>query len=545
MNKFLLAATLAALMACDGKIGGGSIPMSPVGSDQPDETEGPTGPNVTPLRRLTALEYTRSLTQIFPGVRLPAVTIPSDPRPFGFDNDAQANSPSASLIDAYVDAAQTVAAAASATGSPIYSCSSRDIACAQVIIRSVGRRAYRRPLTDAEVNDLLAFYRAPSPAASDFRAATQLTIEALLQSPDFLYRFDAPLEAMNTTGEQPLDAYSLATRLSFLVTASSPDDALLDAARDGRLTSTEDVEREFERLVNQPTARAGVLHFFHQWFEAEKIDTVRKLDADALDSALRADLVEEFDRTVSGLVFDGSGGTLTDLFSRPVTHVSQRTAALYGLPRPADDGWTRVTLDETKRAGVLTQPLFLASHAHPGNPSPVLRGVFILEKLLCERVPPPPAAAQGIAVTGEGTTGPTTNRMRYVETTERSASCSGCHKPSINPPGFAFENFDTMGRRIETENGLTIDASGTLLDFTFRDGVEFSRQLGGSPKLSACLTQRFARFAMGGDEWLRDAEAMSSLEKHLADSNGNLKSFLRAVVTHPRFRIARFPTVSQ
>ncbi|MBL9038808.1 MAG: DUF1592 domain-containing protein, partial [Archangium sp.] len=488
--RHIVMSSCLALCACDGGIlsvlplerapvkgpGGGVVP----GATSVD-------PSATPIRRLSAVEYQRSLARLFPGAMLPVVTLPADTKPHGFDNDAAANGPSALLVDAWLQAAQDVSASVTRAGAP-YTCAANNAACPEQKLRDVLRRAWRRPPTDEDVADFMTI-GATGPASTDARARVQLLLEAVLLTPDFLYRFDVPAVDPGDAPSATIDAYSLASRLSYLVTAAGPDDELLDAARDGKLDTDEGLQAELERLLAQPESRDGVLHFFRQWFEVERLETVRKLEADGFDATMRASLAESFDRYVESIVFDGQGGTVNDLLTQPYAFVDATTAPIYGLTGTSE--WQRVQLDPLKRAGVLTQPLFLSTHAHPGNPSPVLRGVFVLEKVLCQRVGSPPAAAQGVAITATGP-GPSTNRSRY-EATTTAGTCGGCHSTFINPPGYAFEHYDTLGRRLELDGAQPIDASGTLLDFHFTDGLDFSKQLGASAMVRRCVTERFAR----------------------------------------------------
>ena len=509
----------------------GADPSTPTTSGGSEDTgDEPPLPTIieVPLRRLTAFEHRNTVADLFPNLEPPVYGLPVDDRREGFDNNGEAAIPSKLHIEQYNAAAEQVADLAVQDLPALIDCTPEtDPNCSVRFVTEFGARAFRRPLTAAEVEAFRVFFVGP-PGDTDFSAGVETTIQLMLQAPQFLYRIELH-EAGGTPGTlAPLDGYQLATRLSYFLWSSMPDATLLAAAAGGQLATPAQVEVEVRRMLDDPRAERAFLHFFRQWGELERVDLVSKLEEDTYDEATRSALREEFERFVRDVLGHGEG-SFGDLLQSPRTFVNDRLAGLYGVAGPGPDMWAEVELDPTQRAGMLTQPAFLAGHGHPLNPSPVKRGNFVLQNLLCTNVgsPPPIAEAMGSPKPMPGMT----NRQVYEELT-KADQCNACHK-MINPVGFAFEHYDTMGRFRELDQGLPVDSSGAINGLSYADATEFMAGLVADPLAQNCFSRKWMIYSLGGPQLVPDmasevADAFSTAEL-------NLRELQVAIATHPRF----------
>lgn len=530
-----------ALAGCQGSVsepGGFERPYRPGSHAGPDDEGGSAGEYCsvapTPLRRLSHREYENTLSAVFPSVELPDLQLPEDQRPHEFDNDVEALGASSLLVERYVDVGEVVASRVVADApEDVMVCAdpSEDerLGCGEQIVRTVGRRLFRRPLTDEQVREYTRFFRAPEGASFDEQV--ELTLTFMLAAPEFLYRFEEPIRPIGPGETAPLDPYSLASRLSFFLWESGPDDALLDAAGSGELSTEAGLRAQAERMLEDERARAAFVRFHEQWLDFERLDLVTKAEADGFDDALRESMRTESRMFVEHVLFD-EGGTVADLLTSNRTFVNARLAELYGVEPPSSE-WAEVELPD--RSGFLTQATFLASHAHPDKPSPVLRGVFLLERVLCSELGAPPPNAEAMAASAtEEVSGPLTNRQLYDLMTE-PAQCQACHE-RINPAGYAFEHYDTMGRYRETEDtGLEIDASGQLEDFAFTDANDLAAQLAASERVQRCVARKWVRFAFGGGPMENASCFVDDLTAEMLESGGSIRDLQMAIVLHPSF----------
>lgn len=519
--------------------GGFERPYRPGDQAGPGDEGGPAGEHCsvapTPLRRLSHREYENSLRAVFPGVELPDLQLPEDQEPHEFDNDVEALTATSLLVERYLDVGEIVAARVVADAAEeVLPC--RDpapeerLACGEQIVRTMGRRLFRRPLTDEQVREYTRFFREPADGEG-FEAQVELTLALMLAAPELLYRFEEPVRPIGPGETAPLDPYSLASRLSFFLWESGPDEELLDAAESGSLSTEAGLRAQATRMLEDERALETFVRFHEQWLDFDRLDLVSKAEADGFDEALRESMRTESRMFVEHVLFD-ERGTVADLLTSNRTFVDARLAGLYGVEPPASD-WAEVELPN--RSGFLTQATFLASHGHPDKPSPVLRGVFLLERVLCSELgaPPPNAEAMGAAAADE-VSGPLTNRQLYSLMTE-PAQCQACHE-RINPAGFAFEHYDTMGRYRETEpSGLEIDASGNVEGFAFEDANELAAQLAASERVQRCVAQKWVRFAFGGGPMENASCFVDDLAAELEASGGSIRDLQLAIVMHPSF----------
>jgi hypothetical protein len=492
----------------------------------PGNTGGECG--LAPLaqpRRLSHTEYRNTVRDLFPQITIPELELVADPTPLGFDNDEEALQPSPLLVNQYNVAAGRIAARVVQEQEDILPCAASDgSACGAQYIAALAPRAYRRPLAASELTTLQQVFDTYL-AANDFDVALRLTTEVILQSPAFLYKVE-------TVGADRLPTqYDVASRLSYMLWATMPDDDLFAAAASGQLATPEQVAAQVDRLLADPRALEGFMVFASQWLDLARIDRVYKLEADGFTDDVRDALREEARRFLEEIIF-ARGGTVTDLLTSSKAFISAETAAFYGLPAPAAGTWQEVDLPAERR-GFLMQAQFLTSHGHPNNPSPVLRGLFVLQDLLCVELGSPPAGVDMSIPEGDPEMGPTTNRQNYDRATGAEL-CQTCHS-IMNPIGYTFERFDTMGRMRADDNGLPIDTSGIVNGVQVPDSHALVTWLADSPQVGSCVTRKYMVYALAGSSAADDECLTRDVADDFAASGGSLRGLMRSIALHPRF----------
>jgi mono/diheme cytochrome c family protein len=461
------------------------------------------------------------------------------PRGFGFEAHATAGVGTALHVEAWLDAAQSVAATVAAQPARHAPCLGQ-ADCPERFLADFGRRAFRRPLTGDESTRYAALWRAQSTDAEGLAA----TVSALLVSPGFLYR--AELGEETSPGVFRLTPWETAGALSYAFWATMPDDALLAAAAAGELDTPAGIAAQAERLLADDRARDQVGAFALQWLGIEGLST-REKRADLFPGwspALAESMLEETRRFVEAAVFD-DGARFQALLNGTHTFVDARLAALYGVPGTFDDAFVRAdvsNLPGAPRAGLLGHASMLATTAHSDQTSPIRRGLFVRERLLCTIFGTPPADAGGVPdVDPEATT---RERFRQHTAEER---CAACHR-YIDDLGFGFEQFDAIGAFRETEAGQPIDHRGNLNDVeglgTGTDGpYETLPALGAllaeSERAEACFATQMWRFHRGRLEAPADACDVAEVQRAFRESGGDIRALLVALTRTPAFTLRR------
>lgn len=518
-----LAFTAVLAIACAGEIGDGVPPGSQLGgapstdSSQPPLAQGGTGAasgapsapppvsvssNVTRVARLTHEQYDRVVFEL--------LGVPDSPAS-GFAPDALNGFAFDTSIDYRVDArlgpqyraAAEVLAERAVNDDTLYArlvgCDTAVPSCAGEFVDGFGQRAFRRPLSEAERTRFAAlFARGDELVGSGdaFRDGVRLVVEAALQSPQFLYRTELSAEP-GPNGKIALDDWEVASRLSFAIWNSMPDAPLFERAREGGLRTDAEVELAARRLLDDPKAMGKLLNFHEQAWQFgrfSKIAPDREVYPEApADLAARVRAASH--RFVEAVIQDGGG--LAELLTAPYAFADAGLAPLYDAS--LDGELARIDFPNGERRGFLMQVGFLASNAHAIKTDPIHRGLFVLRDLLCRAIPdPPPGASTTAPPPGEP---PKTTREEVSRLTEQ-AGCDGCHH-QINPPGFAFEGFDAVGRARSSEGGTPVDTSGSI-DLDGRD-VEFGgadglvEALGGSEEARRCYTAKWLAYVYGHD----------------------------------------------
>jgi hypothetical protein len=536
------ALLLAVGVGCSGKIGDTEpLPGAPSNPNDPSDPNDPNmpidpvppaplvcpEPERQPLRRLTHREYENTIADLFPAFTA-SLRLVADPYAGYYDTNLSGLAVSGNLVLDYHENARAISAVARDEIDQVVDCDrSLGRVCLEEYLATIGRRVLRRPLDQEELADYSSLYAA-GPTAGDFDASAQLAVQAMLESSEFLYRPELGVG----TPDPILAPFERASRLSYFLWASAPDDLLLDAAELGRLETDAQISTEVDRMLADDRARRGVLRFADQWLKTGALANAGK-DASERFDVVRPKLIESLDRFVWSVF--AKNGTMEELLTSNKVFVDEDLAGVFGVAAPAPGQWAEVDADPAQRSGIVTHPAFLAGHGYPGYPSPVLRGVYVLERFLCTPPQPPP---QGITQSPPPATDngrPLSNREGYERVTLLAGeTCARCHT-TINPLGFAFEGYDTMGRFRTADAGGPIDASGTSSGFTFRDGVDLAHQLASSTQVARCVTQHWIEYAVADNALADDVCFRRDVFEAFEASGRKLPALVEAIALHPKF----------
>jgi hypothetical protein len=498
---------------------GGVRPPPPVdaGGAVASDGKAPEGASVgpSPLRRLGRVEMLHTLHDLFPA--LPASFDANVDLPL--DNDIQlAFSLPGSVSDLEVRRFMDLAEAAITTlganaPNKTFTCTGSDqTACARDFINKFGKRAFRRPLAQVEADDLVALYtklRTDPQMNYAFPDALGILIEAILQSPGFLYRWERGLAAPQMDGTLvKFDNYEVASRLSYYLWNSMPDDALIAAADAGNLSTPDQIAQQAARLLQDPRADETLADFITQWLELGPLSTAIKDTSvyptfkPELKDSMRAETV-----ALSHDVLRSAAPTFSALLTAPYTFVDANLAKYYGVTPDANG---RVDLTGTARLGLLTQGAVMSVKGNSYRTSPVRRGKFVLNRLLCQTVPPPPPN-----VVPELPPPDPTKTIRQQMAEHRSQpSCAVCHD-TMDLLGFAFEHFDGAGNYRPNDMGHPIDSSGSAtIDgrvASYQDAAALAKILASSHEAHDCFTRQWMRYAIDRFEQTADAAAVNYL----------------------------------
>ena len=518
--------------SCVGSIGddGGASKVTPV-----DHSLGEA-----PMRRLNRVEYDNTVFDLFGVSGHPSENWPADGTDSGFDNDVSGQSATSDFLEQLMRSSEAVADDAVTRLPDLLPCSTEGgdkAACGGEFIDLYGRRAYRRALSVDE-RDRLTSILEWGLGRGDLKSSVRLVIIAMLQAPAFVYR--AELGAAVQTGD-PLDGveledHEIASRLSYMLTASTPDDALLDAADAGALHTPEQLKVQAERLVGTAAGRKNLDHFFEQWLPFARLASAVKATDQFPDftDAMKAAMAQGTQDFIEHIVFDSEDGSLRELLTANYAFVNDETAGLYGLDASTyGSDFQQVTLNEP-RAGILTQAGMMAALSDNYQSSPVARGKFIYQGLLCGAIGSPPAnlAKAGAPPPPDPTK---TTRERFAEHRDNPA-CAGCHA-LMDPLGFALENYDAVGRYRTTEADQPIDATGSLeldgANVSFDGAVELAAYLADSDLARTCFARRWFTFAFGRGDVTDDESAIATVGDAFGDGSVPLRNVLVSITqTH-------------
>jgi hypothetical protein len=511
-------------------------PMGDVSKGSLDDSK--TVPGTAPLRRLTLFEFQNTVRDLL-GITADQVDIK------GFSGDqnsalsgynrggALTTANDARDFSGSADALATIAQGKLGTllpCSPMPTADPDQEACVGKFITQFGLRAFRRPVAKTESDALMGLYKGlrTGDAAAPFDRAIGLMVSAILQSPMFLYHWElGPNTPIKDGDLVRFNNYEIASRVSYLLWGSMPDDKLFEAAGKGELSSPDQIAAQARRLLADPRANDAIGDFHAQWIGIDAIESVPKNPATFTaftKDVAHAMALETREFVKSVFTAPGATGQLETLFTSNKTTVSADLAKIYGAT-----GSGLVSLDPTQRAGIFTQGAYLAVKADADDSHPVKRGITLLERVLCTELTPP----QGVLIPPVADSSPDkTTRERFAMHSQ--GSCAACHA-MIDPLGFAFENYDAVGAYRTMENGKAVDATGTLkvgtVNVTFKNAVELLPALAKSPDVQDCMTKQWLRYAMRRHEVAGDAEkpTLDALGQSFKDAKFDMRELIVAV----------------
>jgi hypothetical protein len=410
--------------------------------------------------------------------------------------------------------------------------------CAKRILTTAMRRAYRRPVNDVDLHAPLKFYR-EARASGSFEDGIEMGLRAVLVSPEFLFRVE-----QDPAGVAPHSAYrvsnlELASRLSFFLWGSIPDDELLDNAISGKLTKPAVLEQQVRRMLADRRSRALVNNFAEQWLYLRNLASISpdmRLFTD-FDDNLRRAFREETELFFESIMREDR--SVLDLLNADYTFVNERLAKHYGIPNVYGSRFRRITFDkDSVRGGLLRQGSILTVTSYATRTSPVLRGKWVLDNIL--GVPPPPPPAKVPALKENTGTGKILSIHERLAQHRDNPACSGCHQ-LMDPVGFSFENYDAVGRWRTVADNAAVDASGSLPDGSKFVGVSGLQQaLLKRPELFArTLTEKLMTYALGRGVESYDAPPIRAVVRDARDHDYKFSSFIVGIVNSPPFQMRR------
>ncbi|MBI1358673.1 MAG: DUF1592 domain-containing protein [Alphaproteobacteria bacterium] len=413
-----------------------------------------------------------------------------------------------------------------------------DAKCAREFISTVGQKLFRRPLTEGEISARLTTAERGATLAHDFYSGLQLSLTSLLLAPEFLFRTETAEPDPASPGQYRLDAYSKATRLSFLFWDTAPDAELLAAATSGDLQTPAGLNKQVARLAASPRLDDGVRAYFTDMLQFDQFESLNKDAATypKFSQAVADSAREQTLKTLVDLLIDRKGD-YRDIFTSNETFINRYLASIYKVPFASSQEWTRYTFPQSsERSGILTQVTFLSLFSHPGRSSPTRRGIKLHEIFTCQPTPDPPANVDFSKVQAiqNGTV-----RTRLIDHMTNEG-CSICHQSS-DPPGLTLEHFDGLGQLRTTENGLPIDVSADI------DGVKFSGAQGlgkfmhDDPNVPACLVKQVYGYSIGRAAGYRDQSYIARETEAFAKSGYQVPALLTAMATSPEFFAVKIP----
>lgn len=412
-------------------------------------------------------------------------------------------------------------------------------ACAQQIITHFGERLFRREMTPESVDEWLVAGRLAMEHVGDFRSAMALTIEGMLSSPEFLFIVDTVEDTED--GRARLTGHAMASRLSYLLWNTVPDEELLHAARTGELATRAGLEAQVDRMLASERLQEGVEAFFSDFLHLNAFATLDKdkLIYPAFNQEVAADAREQLVMFMNYHLLEREA-PYTEVLTSKETFMTRPLGVIYGVPvRPRND-WELVRFeDEDLRGGLISHIGFTALHSHPGRSSATLRGIAVRELLLCQSVAPAPAAVNFTVV--QETDNPDFKTARARLTQHRTDdACASCHE-FIDPIGLAMENFDGSGSLRFAENGEHIDASGVIDGYHFGDINSLGRVLSEHPATTACLVEKMQRYAAGRSVRQSESAWTDRLERSFKAKDYRLKPLLREIALSPELYAVSVP----
>lgn len=482
-----------------GNMGSGGEPSS--GDNCAPEVTGYDGPSLT----LTDAQLLKTLQALFPF----QLEMPPMPNRFrtkhGFTSSPINNTLLFGHVETLADAAEVLAIQAHDHLDEMLNCSlsSEGTTCVQGFIDDFGARAFRRPLTTEEHQAFFALYSEMVADGVTPELSTSAVIAAVLQSPQFLYQLDVGSEG-NDDRTYKLTSYEIASHLSYLITNGPPDATLQALALEDALQSPATLRAQALRLIETPAGHAAMKRFVGEWFGTADLNVSGRVSAELADA-----FAQEIDRDLEMWMFDSDVAPISTLLSAETSYLNGALAEHYGLSSPSGpDGWQLTELPEHYRGGLLTKAMVSTAYSNIESPSVILRGVFVIQQLMCRSLGTPP----GNAVELNPDLPPGSLPREKVEARGKISPCNSCHS-RIDPVGLGMEPLDQLGRfRTEYEGGTVIDPSGSLEGTDFSGATGLAQQLAQSQDFSACAAEQWSHYTFGGDVPVHTCQADTMAE---------------------------------
>ncbi len=504
-------------------------------------------PGRVTIRKLNRAEYNNTIRDLVGIDFRPAEDFPADNVGNGFDNIAQVLSLPPLLMEKYLEAAEAVVnqafddeqvRAQIIFATPGENESHQDVA--RQVIRQFAERAFRRPVDDAEIERLTTLYQLGRDNELDYVDSLQLPLQAILASPQFLYRIEFDLEPDADDQTRPLNDYELATRLSYFLWSSMPDAELIELAAEDRLDDPEVLDKQVRRMLQDEKSQALVDNFAGQWLELRNLSKAAPdpVKFPKFDEELRAAMRRETDHFFAALMRQDR--SVLDLIDADYTFVNERLANHYGMDGVDGDEFREVKITDSRRGGVLTHASILTLTSNPTRTSPVKRGKWILENILGTPPPPPPPGVEEL-MEEEETELLGTLRER-MEQHREDPSCAVCHR-KMDVLGFGFENFDGIGSWRDRDGRFEIDPSGKLPgDRVFRSPAELRVLLKDEQRdqFVRCIAEKMLTYAVGRGLESYDRCAVDEIVKAMESNEYRFSALVMAVVNSEPFRLRGF-----
>ncbi|MEP6715129.1 MAG: DUF1592 domain-containing protein [Terriglobia bacterium] len=417
------------------------------------------------------------------------------------------------------------------------SAAAQEVACAQKIVANLARHAYRRPVTEGDTKPLMWLYQAGR-RKGDFDAGIQEAIQGLLVSPDFIFRVEADRKATGAAKAYRISDIELASRLSFFIWSSVPDDQLIDLAAAGKLSTPAVLSQQVHRMLDDPKSRALTNNFAGQWLYIRGLATVRPdpVVFPEWDESLRASFRAETELFFESILRENR--SVLELLSAYYTFLNERLGKHYGIPGIYGSQLRRVTLEDPNRGGLLGQGSLLTVTSYPNRTSVVQRGKWILENLLGTPPPPPPPDVPALEAT---TSNAHLTLREAMEKHRGNPICAGCHA-RMDPIGFALENYDGIGKWRDKDSGATIDASGKLPDGTVFNGPAGLRKVMITERRDEfvdTVIEKLLTYALGRGVEAPDRPTMRAIGREAERSNYKLADLIEMIVKSRPFQMRR------
>lgn len=523
-----LAGLAGLLVACSGQISDPTGDPPPGTAPRCDVASVPEGP----IRRLTRDQFDRTVRDLLGDTTAPARAFPPDDDTEGFHVGGIASN---LFVEQEAMVAETLAEVASAEIIAESGCDLGVAACRDGWLMEFAQRAYRRPPSEEDLDRLRTVFDVGA-TEEGVQTGVRLVVQTVLMSASFLYHSEVAPDGAEAGDVVLIEDFALASRLSYFLWASMPDDALLEAAASGRLRDRDGLLTEARRMLESPKAQDGFRSFTTQWLRVDQIDRIEKDDSvhPDFDNATARDLRLSLEAFLDEVWESGDGRLL---YTADFGYVNARLAPIFGLD-PADFGeeLERTALDPEQRSGLLTHPGLLALNSKANQSDPIHRAKFVRERMLCQHLPSPP---DDLTVVAPDPAPGLTTRERFAEHSDNPA-CQGCHT-LLDPLGFGFEHYDAIGAWRDTEEGTAVDASGRMngtddFDGDFYGAVELADQMIESQQVRSCVAQQLFRFALQRVETTSDACSMNAIEEATEDGTLELQELMLSIVGSDAFR---------